>query len=230
MVRYIPFIVISLVIFSSLGTLGYVGLKHNSLDDELSSVKSQYDHLEEKARLLQKNYSEQKARNSGLEQARRSLESEKATMETQLSHLQEKVSGLEVDSRAEIEKIEKDLSAKIEECQTQFAQLTVKYSQAVSELDQVSSALLVKKEEVERVQAEKDAIAFELDQSRETLVRYSGENAELVKITQELIEKYMNKSVSDVLAHKEPVTQLKKVELDNMLQSYQGRIEAHSLQ
>ena len=51
-------------------------------------------------------------------------------------------------------------------------------------------------------------------------------NQALRDIGLELVQRYANKGVSDVLAHNEPFTQIQRVALENLLQGYQDKLDA----
>lgn len=54
-------------------------------------------------------------------------------------------------------------------------------------------------------------------------------NASLVKISKELLDAYQNKGVTDALKQDDPFFGLKQVEIENLVQEYQFRIEDLSL-
>jgi chromosome segregation ATPase len=52
------------------------------------------------------------------------------------------------------------------------------------------------------------------------------DNVKLYDAGMELLERYANKGVWDALIEKEPVTQLKRVEMENLVQDYRQRVNA----
>lgn len=52
-----------------------------------------------------------------------------------------------------------------------------------------------------------------------------SKNAELVQVNRELLDHYRKKGVFDALLQREPLTQLKRVEIENVVQEYQDRID-----
>ena len=52
-----------------------------------------------------------------------------------------------------------------------------------------------------------------------------AKNAKLVQISSELLQRYRDKGLWDLLRNAEPITQIKRVELETLLQEYGGKIQ-----
>jgi chromosome segregation ATPase len=83
--------------------------------------------------------------------------------------------------------------------------------------------------ELKKTAGEKQALQGELKKTTEGLGHCESDNAELVIIAEELLKKYRDKGLGSVLAQKEPLTQIKKVQLEHFIQQYQEEIEKQKI-
>ena len=97
-------------------------------------------------------------------------------------------------------------------------ELESKYAKAVQNSKDLDSAL-------HKVTGEKQAVEAELKKTNQDLGHCNTNNAELCILADDLVKKYKNKGLGTVLLHNEPLTQIKKVELEHMTQQYQDEIE-----
>ncbi|HET6513535.1 MAG TPA: hypothetical protein VFG09_00075 [Thermodesulfovibrionales bacterium] len=80
-------------------------------------------------------------------------------------------------------------------------------------------------DELKRTAGEKQALQAELRKMSQDLDTSESNNAELCIIAEELLKEYKNKGFGTVLKHKEPLTQVKRVELEQFVQKYHERID-----
>jgi hypothetical protein len=73
--------------------------------------------------------------------------------------------------------------------------------------------------------AEKQALNADVNKLGQGLDRCAADNASLVRIADELIGKYRGKGAFSAILQKEPLTQIKKVELDRVAREYRDRID-----
>jgi hypothetical protein len=83
--------------------------------------------------------------------------------------------------------------------------------------------------ELKKTATEKQAVQAELKKTTKDLVQCGANNADLVVISQELVAKYKNKGLGSLLLEKEPITQVKKVELEQLSQQYSEEIEQRTI-
>jgi chromosome segregation ATPase len=79
--------------------------------------------------------------------------------------------------------------------------------------------------DLKRVTTEKQTLQAELKKTSKELGQCSTNNADLIIIAEELVAKYRNKGLGSILMEKEPITQVKKVELEQFTQQYREEIE-----
>lgn len=72
---------------------------------------------------------------------------------------------------------------------------------------------------------EKAKISNDLAQKDAVIAEHVKNNVRLYEINRELIEKYKNKSVMDSLMQHEPVTQLKRVEIETIGEQYRNEMD-----
>lgn len=145
---------------------------------------------------------EQKCRGD-LNKLQIALQNEKKTLETQLGKLQEQTQKLEL---------------KVKESDAAFA----KTKQELQVMERNNKDL---DHELKKTTAEKQALQAELKKTTRDLVQCSSNNAELCIIAEELVKKYKNKGIGAAIMEKEPLIQVKKIELEQFVQKYQEEIE-----
>lgn len=72
---------------------------------------------------------------------------------------------------------------------------------------------------------EKNRLAEELAGKDAIIAQHVKNNARLYSINMELLDKYKNKSVMDALMQNEPVTQLKRVEIETIGEQYRNEMD-----
>ncbi len=72
---------------------------------------------------------------------------------------------------------------------------------------------------------QRTALEAQLAEARQALDSTRADNAKLVNIGEELMKQYEQKGVWTSLLQKEPLTQLKRVEIENLMEKY--RVEIH---
>jgi hypothetical protein len=78
---------------------------------------------------------------------------------------------------------------------------------------------------VKKIKGEKDALKAQLKKTTTKLSSCEANNANLCIIGDELVKAYNNKGIGAAILEKEPLTQIKKVELEQLTQKYKEEIE-----
>ena len=105
---------------------------------------------------------------------------------------------------------------KLKDTQERLQKLVDKYKELVTELRK-------SEEHVATLEAS-------TGQKGDTLNQCVKDNQALYKTAQELIQQYEGKGVWDALLQREPVTQLKRVEIESIAELYRDRMEQHKFQ
>jgi chromosome segregation ATPase len=224
--------VIFLFLLVGIGAAAGGGYEYLQLEKTRESLQAEIHELEERSTLLKKKYAEQKALVGQFMRAKARLEGRQRTLQKELEEIRaEKQSAQGTSSalRAEIQKKERTI-ASLNQTITEIEQDLEKAQKKREQLVRTHQDALKEKElaisELKRKNGELEA---DIERSRRANARCRDRNARLCVIANELVEKYKNKGVGDALAQKEPFTQVKKVELEKLIQEYQDRIEKEKL-
>ena len=76
-----------------------------------------------------------------------------------------------------------------------------------------------------KVESEKNQLQETIGEQAQLLVSCEDNNAQMVQINRELLARYERKGALDVMLQREPLTQLKRVEIENIAQEYQDKID-----
>jgi chromosome segregation ATPase len=101
---------------------------------------------------------------------------------------------------------------RILDAQDKMQKLVAKYKELVAALRVIEDERTTLQQTVARKNAELDSC--------------SKDNVSLYQTSLELIDRYESKGVWDAMLEREPVTQLKRVELENVVQDYRTRVNA----
>jgi chromosome segregation ATPase len=146
------------------------------------------------------------------------LQNEKKALSGQLVKLKEQARNLEA-------KIE----AKIKEADELTAKNKNELQDAGKKYDQVAQHNKDLERDLKKVKGEKDALQAQLKKTIQNLKSCEASNANLCIIGEELVKAYKNKGVKDAILEKEPLTQIKKVELEQLAQKYKEEIEQQKI-
>lgn len=154
------------------------------------------------------------------------LEQEKAGLAEQMEDLKKKSDGLESGvARAnarraaldrEVEVLNKDKAELSGKLQATMQEMTKKQAEAMQTMQH-------KEREIKRLEAE---LARQTRQGEMCEVK----NSQLYQINAELMDKYQSKGVFGALLQAEPFTQLKSVEVENLLQEYRDKLDAQRVE
>lgn len=154
------------------------------------------------------------------------LEQEKSGLAEQMEELKKKSDGLESGvARAnarraaldrEVEVLNKDKAELSGKLQSTTQEMTKKQAEAMQTLQH-------KEREIKRLEAE---LARQTRQGEMCEVK----NGQLYQINADLMHKYQSKGVFGALLQAEPFTQLKSVEVENLLQEYRDKLDAQRVE
>lgn len=150
--------------------------------------------------------SEQKCR-ADLDKIQLTLSSERKTLTGQLGAVKEQVQKLEMQAKASEE-------------------ASAKMKKALQEGERSNKDLDLG---LKKIAGEKQALQSELKKTTQELAHCASNNAELCIIAEELLIKYRNKGVGAAILEREPIVQVKKVELEQLTQKYQEEIEQQKI-
>ncbi len=212
------FVAVVIIMASACGFL-YVG--KNGLQAELDDTRSKLERVEKKlvrektlAQSLMGNKQSQEGILRGMEvkikeakDAAAKVLAEKDALRTDMNKLEEAHKKNVLDLSKTIEQLKKS-GENLTAANREKADALKKQEKAVAELN---SQIRQKEGELKRT-AKKLAVCRE-------------HNERLCTISEDLVEMYKNKGIVKVFSVTEPLTQLRKVEMEKMVQLYKGKIE-----
>ncbi|MBI3545025.1 MAG: hypothetical protein HY081_00300 [Gammaproteobacteria bacterium] len=133
-------------------------------------------------------------------QERDVLQAEVSQLKSQMNDLNQKLVSLKKNSENALARSRESNSV----LSANVAQLTLNLRQTESAKNQLQETLTDQAQQIEFCEVN---------------------NVKLVQINRELVDRYEKKSAVDALLQREPLTQLKRVEFENIVQEYQDRIE-----
>lgn len=157
----------------------------------------------------------------------RQLAQQKAQLEAEVANLRVESAGLRKRAtrlEATVEENEADLASREREQQRtagRLARTETRLEQTRERLGEVVGKYRELAELQRTTRFEKEQLAAELAVTRRTLEDAQRRNRTLYDLGLELVELYDGKSAMDGLLQREPVTGLRKVEIQNVLQSYE---------
>jgi len=207
--------VVALLIGLSIG----LGVGHLQLKKEQKIFQDKIKESGKKMAFIQKKMAEEKDEaTASLGQKCQSdtdkLQNDKKALSAQLAKLKEQKKDL--DAKIEIKNKEtEDLIAKNKK---DLQETGKKYDQAIQQNKDLERNL-------KKVNGEKDNLQAQLKKTTKELKSCKENNAALCVIGEELVKAYKNKGITTAILEKEPLTQIKKVELEQLTQKYKENIE-----
>ncbi|MFZ1980528.1 MAG: hypothetical protein WAU61_04420 [Smithella sp.] len=207
--------IVAIVIGLSVG----LGVEHLQLKKEQKIFQDKIKESGKKMAFIQKKMEEEKTEaTASVEQKCQSdldkMQNEKKTLGGQLIKLKEQARNLE--AKIDVKTKEADeLTAKNKK---ELQDAGKKYDQAIQQNKDLEHNL-------KKVNGEKDNLQAQLKKTAKALKSCKENNAALCVIGEELVKAYKNKGITTAILEKEPLTQIKKVELEQLTQKYKENIE-----
>ena len=211
------------------GVSGYLGYRLYNLSEAHTALGKELDRTNHKVELLQRKYSEQKAQATALQRAKltveglkRQAEMKAEALEKELAEQKAVIASMENKDHAKVKALEARLAEKqdlIEQWKTKYGELSDAFKKAKQMIGE-RDATIAKLEDSNR------ELEANLEFARRTRDRYLAHNQKLAATSQSILARYdedgvFGKTILDV----EPFTQIKKVELEKLIQEYMDQID-----
>jgi chromosome segregation ATPase len=225
--------VINLSIILLIGLSGYLGYQLNKLNKAHSTLSQEHQKLIGRADLLQKKYTEQKARTTALQRAKLTAEGFQRQAEMKVEEIKKQMDA----QAAEMQSVEEKAEAKnkvlkeriaardkaIEKWKESHEKLTGKIRDARATITERDAAIAKMEEDMQGLESE-------LQFASRTRDRYLVENREMAETSKSILVRYDERGIfADTIVPVEPFTQIKKVELEKLIQSYLDDIDDHTI-
>jgi chromosome segregation ATPase len=144
---------------------------------------------------------------------------------------------------AEVDRAQQGLTQRLAADEKELADLRKQTDADKTAIQQTSSALASQREANAKLQGTyqetattlqtRDAEAKRLDstlsQARQRILACEAKNAELYKQAESVLDLYDKRDLLDAVASSEPVTKLKRVEIENVMQEYEDKFRADKI-
>lgn len=157
-----------------------------------------------------------------VEQARSGIEQEKSALAQELDALKKKTAGLE-SSAARGNRRSAKLEKELEAVRTE---LSTRLESAEKLLAETQAALKHNRGELQQSQAERQRLDAALAAKTAAAQRCDANNRKLYQYQVELINRAQAQGSFEALLAAEPVTQIGRVEIENILEEYRDKIDA----
>ena len=134
-----------------------------------------------------------------------------------------------VKLKEQFRNLEANLEVKFKEANELIAKNKKELQDEGKKYDQAAKQNKDLERDLKKVKGEKDALVAQLKKTKQNVSSCEENNANLCIIGEELVKAYRNKGVKDALLEKEPLTQIKKVELEQLAQKYREEIEQQKI-
>jgi prolyl oligopeptidase PreP (S9A serine peptidase family) len=204
-----------------------------SLNGEKQSLQTKCNALAQKNELLLKKVREEKTKMETMMYKNRTVDSQQASLRKELAQWEEKWKLLSSEKEAlqnEMVSQRKIQTERMNECSSRITvmkseknALETKHQESLKVIGELNSTLKSEKKEREALDAKLKRSGIKLSQCEE-------KNAKLCTISTGLINQFENQSLFGNLLKQENIVQLKRVEMEKMVQEYQDKIEELQLE
>lgn len=214
-----------LLILLLLTGLGAGGYGYYQLFQERNELRSQVASDAARIDLLQDKYKEKKAVEANLMRKTMMLQGQLSKVTLERDALEKNLEELINEKTADCERAKTELGQQVESIKKQQEQLKSELDQLRAQHTETLAELESKRTEFVKLTNLHERTESQLARTVRTLDRCADHNTQLSIITQELVRNYSETGVVGSLAIAEPFTQLKQVEMEQMVQEYLERIE-----
>jgi chromosome segregation ATPase len=152
-----------------------------------------------------------------LQQTQRKLEQEKSALEAQVSDAGGKLNQIK-KAAARAERKNADLAKELKSMEEARDQLAAKLAEAEKHLAEQAEAN-------RKLAADGQKLKADLTRQEQATASCETKNATLYQYGREMLVRYQNKGPWEAMAQREPVTGLKQVEIENVLEEYRDKLD-----
>ena len=208
--------------------LGMTGNASAAADD-----KKERD-AQRKLRLMMQSMAQEKA---ALESEKNSLSEQVKSLNKQISDLKNNSANVSRKKDARVGEVEKELlavkeenlslSSKLQATQSSLEDLTVKSRESLQGLQKDLQASI---EQGDACKSQLQESASNISRQSQLIEMCEKKNMALYELNVEILDRYKKKGVWDALLQAEPFTQIKKVEIENIIQEYKEKLENQTME
>lgn len=221
-------IIVTVLMIAGLSGTGYLFYHKLQLDRQIVGLEQTIEADQKKQRMLQKKYTEEKAKQSTCMRAKLAEESKNAALQGAISQLEEE----KANFSATLAEVEKKYSVKIEKFEKKILKLEeYKEKLKVSRENLIGKYKILAQEDrkkarqIQELENMKQELISDLKTTSDTLERARKHNGRLCEISEELTKKYREKNG----LHADPFTKIGMVELEHLIQTYIKQIDKEKI-
>lgn len=210
------------------GTIMGMGGLSLSLNMAKNDLQEQCDGAARKNRLLLKKIQEEKTKAGALMHKSRAAESQLAGLRSEITSWADKYQSLASDYhllQAGGEKKQKDYAAEIDKWSVKYANLKEKLKNSEKKYKDALHKIAEKEKEIASAEQNLASLQARLKRSDIKLGNCEEKNEVLYDVAAGLLDKFENQSMLAGILKNETFVQLKRVELEKIVQTYQDRID-----
>lgn len=216
-----------------LGAIIYFGYAYHQVVKECDTLSLDLEREQQKFKLLQKKYAEQKAQIAVMQRATLTVEGKLRKTQQDLESAKQENAKLTEDLAHAGEKFDKKIAGledRIEKYKDQLQNLADNRDEYKKKLAETVEIVKERNKMIHALTVEKEDLTNNLQETSSTLNRCVKHNKRLCVLSEELINAYENKGTGTALLQGEPFTQLKKVEIEKLVQAYLDRVDDDNLE
>ncbi|MBT8341174.1 MAG: hypothetical protein KJP07_14250 [Desulfatitalea sp.] len=205
--------------------IGYLGYSLYTLNAAHTAQTKELEKMSHRADLLHQKYTAQKAQTAAAQRAKLMVEGMKRQAEMEAEKLAGELEALKSaksETAKEINALEAridDLNGLIENWKKRHGEISEKYDQAKETIADRDNTIISLNDNIAE-------LASELQFAQRTQDRYLKHNQNMATTAQSILARYDEKGAfSNTLLDVEPFTQIKKVELEKMIQEYLDQVD-----
>ena len=178
--------------------------------------------LTKKIELAQRKITEEKSLGSNLDSQRRQAQAELDKVAKERESLGAQLGKLQGKTKLDEAEL-KELTDKFAKLQSAQDELAKKYSDA-------ATRMAVQEKEIQRLTTENRGLQADTRNLKQGLGICITHNKTLAGLADELVAAYKDKGVGTALLQKEPLTQVKRVEMEKLVSEYRDKIDQQKIQ
>ena len=207
------------VVAAVVGLIIGLGVGQFQIKKEQKVFQNKIKEANKKMTFLQKKMTEEKT------EATTSIERK---YQTDLDKLQEEKKALG-GQMGKFKEQARNLEAKIKETDEASAKTKKELQELGQKYTQATQHNKDLERDLKKMAGEKGALQAELKKTTQNLGTCAANNAKLCVIAEDLVKAYRNKGIGTALLEKEPLTQIKKVEMEQLTQKYREEIDQQKI-
>ncbi|MEN6433924.1 MAG: hypothetical protein WA096_10565 [Smithella sp.] len=211
--------IVAIVIGLSIG----LGVGQYQLKKEQQISQGRMKEASKKIAFIQKKMADEKT------EAATSIEQKCQSDMDKMQNEKKALSGQLVKLKEQARNLEAKIEIKIKEADELTVRNKKELQEAGKKYDQAAQRVKELERDVKKIKGEKDALKAQLKKTTTKLSSCEANNANLCIIGDELVKAYKNKGIGAAILEKEPLTQIKKVEMEQLTQKYKEEIEQQKI-